>query len=97
MHTFEKIAYLIIGLIALYWIVEILGDWFKVNKWLNNCLRSQRMTHANFEFLGLKVASFPCTSESACINWAIFFAFVSHAIYIGAMWGIVKGIIMYFG
>ena len=97
MHTFEKIASIIIGLIALYWSFEILGDLFRVRRWLNNCWRGQRLTHANFEFLGLKVASFACTSEKACINWAIFFGFVTHALYIGVMWGIVKGIIMYFG
>ena len=96
MHTFERLASLIIGLIAIYWTFEILADWFKVRGWLNNCWRGQRMTHANFQFLGLKVASFPCTSEEACINWAIFFAFVTHALYIGAMWGIVQLIVLKF-
>lgn len=97
MHTFEKIASIIIGLIALYWMFTTMGQYFKVRKYLNNYWRSDKFTGAYFHFLGLKIASFKCTSESACVNWGFFLGVVTHALYIGAMWGIVKGIVMYFG
>ena len=97
MHMFEKIASLIIGLIALKWMADTIIEYFKVRKWMNNYWRSDKITSAYFQFLGLQLVSFKCTSESAWVNWAFFFGVVTHALYIGAMWGIVKGFVMYFG
>ncbi len=36
MHTFEKLASLIIGLIALKWMADTIIEYFKVRKWMNN-------------------------------------------------------------
>ena len=97
MHIFEKLASIIIGLIALYWMFTFIGEYVKCRNYLNNYWRSDKFTGAYFQFLGLKIASFKCTSESACVNWGFFFCVMTRALYIGAMWGIVKGIVMYFG
>ena len=96
MHTFEKLASIVIGLIALYWIFETIGEYIKVRNYMNNCWRNQKFTSAYFQFLGLKLFSFPCTSEEACVNWGFFFGTLTQALYIGAMWGIVKGIVIVF-
>ena len=97
MHMFEKIASLIIGLIALKWMADIIINYFRLRNWMNDYWRSDKITSAYFHILGLKIVSFKCTSESACVNWGFFFGVVTHALYIVAMWGIVKGIVMYFG
>ena len=96
MHTFEKIASIIIGLIALKWMADSIIEYFKVRNWLNDYWRRDKITSVYFQILGLKIVSFKCTSESACVNWGFFSGVVTNAIYIGAMWGIVKGIVMYF-